>query len=401
MTADLLQGYLEVRVVLCTADQILNFTIWESDLDLVFSPDQEEFRATVRRFLSEKSPMNDVRRSMETDEGFDQAVWSQMVSQLGITAVPIPERFGGFGLGQVEAGIIFEELGRSLACLPYMSTVGMGVNILLASGDEEVCKMLLPGVVDGVTRLGVCVWEPGHSWDIQGITTTASQAPRITGCKTYVMDGLTATQLLVLANDSDGRESLYLIDADSPKLRKTSLSTFDLTRKFAEISFDSTPARLVGERGEGAKYYFQMLNRALISMASEQVGSAQAVLDMAVKYSLSRTQFGRPIGSFQAIKHKCADMLVEIESARSASYYASWAADNDESSLEMAACIAKSYCSAALSHAVEENIQIHGGVGFTWEHDAHLYLKRAKSSEQMFGTPAEFRDRLAGRLGIK
>ena len=389
-----------MRVVLFSAPHSMNFTIWESDLDLVFSPEQEEFRSALRRFLSDKSPMSEVRRLMETAEGFDQAVWTQMVSQLGITSVIIPERFGGFGLSQVEAGIIFEELGRCLACLPYLSTVGMGVNILLASGDEKACKMLLPGVAAGVTRLAVCAWEPGNNWDIQAMTTVANNAGQITGCKTYVLDGLSATQLLVLAIDGDGLESLYLIDAASPTLRKAPLSTFDLTRKFAEVSFDSTPARLVGERGKGAGYYFQMLNRALISMASEQVGSAQAILDMAVGYSRSRTQFGRPIGSFQAIKHKCADMLVEVESARSASYYASWVVDNDESNLEMAACTAKSYCSAALSHAAEENIQIHGGIGFTWEHDAHLYLKRAKSSEQMFGTPMEFRERLAERLGI-
>lgn len=370
-------------------------------MDLVFSPEQEEFRATVRRFLSDKSPMSEVRRLMETEEGFDQAVWSQMVSQLGITAVMIPERFGGFGLGQVEAGIIFEELGRCLACLPYFSTVGMGVSILLASGDEEVCKMLLPGVVDGVTRLGLCVWEAGNNWDIEGLTTAASQDTRITGRKTYVIDGLTATQLLLLGNDGDGQKSLYLIDADSPTLYKSSLSTLDLTRKLAEISFNATPARLVGEKGMGASYYFQMLNRALISMASEQVGSAQAILDMAVSYSLNRRQFGRPVGSFQAIKHKCADMLVEIESAKSASYYASWVADNDQSNLEIAAYTAKSYCSTVLSRTAEENIQIHGGIGFTWEHDAHLYLKRAKSSEQIFGTPAEFRDRLGDRLKIK
>lgn len=369
-------------------------------MELVFSPEQEEFRSTVRRFLSDKSPMSEVRRLMETDEGFDPAVWSQMVSQVGITAVTIPERFGGFGLGQVEAGIIFEEMGRCLACLPYLSTVGMGVSILLASGDEEVCKMIFPGIVDGVIRLGVCVWEPGQNWDIQGITTTSSNSTKITGCKTYVLDGFTATHLLVLANDDDGLKSLYLIDADTPTLDKACLSTFDLTRKFAEISFDSTPALLVGEKGKGVKYYFQMLNRALISMASEQVGSAQAILDMAVGYSRSRTQFGRPIGSFQAIKHKCADMLVEVESARSASYYASWVVDNDGSNSEMAAFTAKSYCSMALSHAAEENIQIHGGLGFTWEHDAHLYLKRAKASEQMFGTPVEFRERLAERLGI-
>lgn len=369
-------------------------------MDLVFSPEQEEFRSTLRRFLSDKSPMSQVRRLMETAEGFDQAVWTQIVSQLGITSVIIPERFGGFGLSQVEAGIIFEELGRCLACLPYLSTVGMGVNILLASGDEQACKMLLPGVAAGVTRLAVCAWEPGNNWDIQAMTTVANNAGQITGRKTYVLDGISATQLLVLALDEDGLESLYLIDADSPTLHKASLSTFDLTRKFAEISFDSAPARLVGERGQGAGYFFQMLNRALISMASEQVGSAQAILDMAVGYSRNRTQFGRPIGSFQAIKHKCADMLVEVESARSASYYASWVVDNDESNLEMAACTAKSYCSAVLSHAAEENIQIHGGIGFTWEHDAHLYLKRAKSSEQMFGTPMEFRQRLAERLGI-
>lgn len=370
-------------------------------MNFAFSEEQEEFRRSIRRFLEDRSPISEVRRLMETQEGFDPKVWSQMANQLGLTAVTIPEEFGGLGYGQVELGIVFEEMGRALLCAPYFSTVAMGVNLLLASGDEAVCSNYLPLVASGDARLAVAASESDTDWSTSEISTIATKGDeaRISGRKPYVIDGMTATQILVLARNQEGT-SLYLVDGSEGSISKVPQLSLDLTRKLATLSFEATPALLVGSPGAGVSYYEAMLNRSIISLASEQVGGAQHVLEMAVEYAKTRIQFGRPIGSFQAIKHKCAEMLVEIESAKSAAYYGSWVVENEPAELSTVAFLAKAFCSQAYFSAAAENIQIHGGIGFTWEHDAHLYFKRAKSSELMFGSPAYFRERLAETIGL-
>jgi alkylation response protein AidB-like acyl-CoA dehydrogenase len=371
-------------------------------VNFAFSEEQEELRRSVRRFLDDKSPETEVRRLMDTTEGYDPAVWSQMAEQLGLQGLAIPEEFGGSGYTYVELIVVLEEMGRALLCAPYFSSVALAANLLLVSGDDAAQKEYLPGIANGSTIATVALAEPSGRWDEAGVTLEASGSGdkwTLTGEKLYVLDGHTADLILVAARTGAG-VSVFAVDQAASGLTATPLSTMDQTRKQARITFSSTPGRLVGREGEGWAAISKMLDLAAVALAAEQVGGAQRVLDMSVEYAKNRIQFGRPIGSFQAIKHKCADMLLEVESAKSAAYYAGWAAAEDSDELPVVASLAKSYCSEAYFHAAAENIQIHGGIGFTWEHPAHLYFKRAKSSELLFGDPTYHRELLAQRIGI-
>jgi alkylation response protein AidB-like acyl-CoA dehydrogenase len=370
-------------------------------MNFAFSDEQEELRRSVRRFLQEKSPSAEVRRLMETTEGFDQAVWDQMANQLGLQALAIPESYGGAGFTNVELTVVFEEMGAALLCAPYFSTVALGANAILCSGDESAKKDLLPGIADGSTKATLAITEDSGRWEPDAATLEATGGPdwSLTGNKMYVIDGHVADLVIVVARTPKGL-SLFAVDGNAPGLVRTPLATMDQTRKQARLEFSSVPARLIGAEGEAEPAVTRILDLAAVALAAEQVGGAQRCLDMAVDYAKTRIQFGRPIGSFQAIKHKCADMLLEVESAKSAAYYAGWAAAEDSDELPVVASLAKSYCSEAYFHAAAENIQIHGGIGFTWEHDAHLYFKRAKSSELLLGDPSYHRELLAQRIGI-
>ncbi len=367
-----------------------------------FSEEQEELRRAVRRFLEDKSPSTEVRRLMETTEGYDPAVWSQMANQLGLQALTIPEEHGGAGFGYVELVVVLEEMGRALLCAPYFSTVALAANALLASGDEAAKAEYLPGIASGETIATLAYTEETGRWDLDGVTLAATSSGggwQLNGTKSYVLDGHTAGLILVAAR-SEGGISLFAVAGDAAGLERTALATMDQTRKQAKLGFSGVEARLIGEEGGAGPVLSKTLDLAAVALAAEQVGGAQRVLDMSVEYAKTRIQFGRPIGSFQAIKHKCADMLLEVESAKSAAYYAGWAAAEDNEELPVTACLAKAYCSEAYFHAAAENIQIHGGIGFTWEHDAHLYFKRAKSSELILGDPSYHRELLAQRIGI-
>ena len=367
-----------------------------------FSEEQEELRKAVRRFFEDKSPVSEVRRLMETTEGYDEAVWSQMANQLGLQAMTIPEEHGGAGFGYVELVVVLEEMGRALVCAPYFSTVALAANALMHSGDEAAKADYLPAIASGETIATLAITEPAGRWELDSIALEASGSGReytLSGVKSFVIDGHTASLVLVAARSAAGL-SLFAVEGDAAGLTRTPLATMDQTRKQAKLEFERVPARLVGEEGGAAPLLSKTLDLAAVALAAEQVGGAQRVLEMSVEYAKSRIQFGRPIGSFQAIKHKCADMLLEVESAKSAAYYAGWAAAEDNDELPVTACLAKAYCSEAYFHAAAENIQIHGGIGFTWEHDAHLYFKRAKSSELILGDPAYHRELLAQRIGI-
>jgi alkylation response protein AidB-like acyl-CoA dehydrogenase len=371
-------------------------------MNFAFSEEQEELRSSVRRFLEDKSPMTEVRRLMETSEGYDTAVWKQMGEQLGLQAIAIPEEYGGVGFGYVELTVIFEEMGGALLCAPYFATVALAANALLSSADESAKKDLLPGIASGETIATLALTEDTGRWDLDGITLAATGKDgdwKLDGHKMFVIDGHTADLILVAGRTGKG-VSLFAVESTAAGLTRTPLATMDQTRKQARIEFSGTPARLVGEEGAAGPALSRTLDLAAVALAAEQVGGAQRCLDMAVDYAKTRIQFGRPIGSFQAIKHKCADMLLEVESAKSAAYYAGWAAAEDSEELPVVASLAKSYCSEAYFHAAAENIQIHGGIGFTWEHDAHLYFKRAKSSELLLGDPSYHRELLAQRIGI-
>ncbi len=371
-------------------------------MNFAFSEEQEELRSSVRRFLEDKSPVSEVRRLMETTEGYDPSVWSQMASQLGLHGLAIPEEFGGSGFGYVELVVVLEEMGRALLCAPYFSTVALAANALLSSPDDGAKKDFLPGIASGSTVATLAFTEDNGRWDEGAITLMAKGSGdswELSGHKMFVLDGHVADLVLVAAR-SDAGLSLFAVEGDASGLTRTPLATMDQTRKQARLEFEGTPARLVGADGGASALLSKTLDLAAVALAAEQVGGAQRCLDMSVEYAKVRVQFGRPIGSFQAIKHKCADMLLEVESAKSAAYYAGWAASEDSDELPVVASLAKSYCSEAYFHAASENIQIHGGIGFTWEHDAHLYFKRAKSSELFLGDPTYHRELLAQRIGI-
>jgi alkylation response protein AidB-like acyl-CoA dehydrogenase len=371
-------------------------------VNFAFSEEQEELRKSVRRFLEDKSSSPEVRRLMETDDGYDPAVWSQMGQQLGLQGLAIPEEYGGSGYSYVELVVVLEEMGRALLTAPYFATVALAANALLASGDDAAKKEHLPGIAAGETIATLALTESSGRWDEAGVALEAAKGGdgyTLTGEKMFVIDGHIANLILVAARTSAG-VSLFAVEGDAAGLTRTPLSTMDQTRKQAKLTFDNTPAKLIGTEGEGWATLSKTLDLAAVALAAEQVGGAQKVLEMSVQYAKDRVQFGRPIGSFQAIKHKCADMLLEVESAKSAAYYAGWAAAEDNEELPVVASLAKAYCSDAYFHAAAENIQIHGGIGFTWEHDAHLYFKRAKSSELMLGDPTYHRELLAQRIGI-
>ncbi|MCH7585996.1 MAG: acyl-CoA/acyl-ACP dehydrogenase [Acidobacteria bacterium] len=379
-------------------------------MNFALSEEQDMLRMTARRFLDDRAGSDVVRNLMETAAGFDAALWQEIAAQ-GWQGMAIPEEYGGAGFTFMEQAILMEEMGRSLFPAPYLSSIVLGADLVLTAGTEEQKQTILPDVASGEIRLAVAHLESGGRWDATGIEMTATNEGGgfvLEGAKFFVIDGHTADSLIVVArtdpssSGSDGI-SLFLLPADTDGIESRRVETMDQTRKQAEITFAAVrvPATaMLGDPGSGWSSLQEMLQRAVVALAFEQVGGAQQCLDMSVEYAKARIQFGRPIGSFQAIKHKCADMLVAIESARSAAYYAGWAASVGDEDLAIAAPLAKSYCSEAYSHAAGENIQIHGGIGFTWEHDAHLFFKRAKTDEILFGTPADHRAALADALGL-
>ncbi len=376
-------------------------------MNFAFSEEQEELRQTVRRFLEDKSPSAEVRRLMETTEGYDEGVWKQMAQELGLQSLHLPEAYGGQGFTFVELAIVLEEMGRVLLCAPYFSTVVLAANAIMNVGTDEQQGTLLPGIASGETIATLAFTEPSGKWDASGITMEARQDGDgyvLDGTKMFVIDGHTADLVVVVARaaGTSGEDGIgfFTVDGDAAGLTRTPLATMDQTRKQAKLEFSGVKAQPLGAPGGGWAALSKTLDQAAVGLSNEMVGGAQKVLDMSVEYAKVRVQFGRPIGSFQAIKHKCADMLLEVESAKSAAYYSAWAAAEDNEELPVVASLAKAYCSDAYFHAAAENIQIHGGIGFTWEHDAHLYFKRAKSSEILLGDATYHRELLAHRIGI-
>jgi alkylation response protein AidB-like acyl-CoA dehydrogenase len=367
-----------------------------------FSEEQEELRKTVKRFLDEKSPESEVRRLMATAEGYDPAVWQQMANELALQGLGIEEKYGGQGYGPVELYVVFEEMGANLFCAPYFSTVALAANVVSLVGTDADKEEFLPGIASGETIATVALTDDTGDWNLANTSTTAERSDDswvVNGVRNYVTDGSVASVIFVPAMTKKGL-SLFAAAGDGAGVSRENLPTMDQTRKQSRVELSDAPARLVGVEGEALRGLVTTVQIAEAALAAEQVGGAQRVLNNAVEYAKNRVQFGRPIGSFQAIKHKCADMLLDVESAKSAAYYAAWAAQEQNEELAIAASLAKSFCSEAYFHCAAENIQIHGGIGFTWEHHAHLYFKRAKSSELFLGDPAYHRELLAQLLGI-
>jgi alkylation response protein AidB-like acyl-CoA dehydrogenase len=365
------------------------------------SAEQQELRAAVRRFLEDRCPLPRVRELMETTEGWDPEVW-QLAAKLGLPGIAIAEDHGGAGSGFAEQAIVLEEMGGALYGGPYLASAVLAATALAASGDEAACRDYLPGIASGELIGTLAITEDDGSWQPDSSTLAAvpdAAGWLLTGHKSYVLDGHTAGLILAAGRTADGL-SLFAVSADADGLTRTALPTMDQTRKLARLEFSSVPARLVGPAGAAGPVLDQVLDVAAIALAAEQLGGAQRALDMAVAYAKVRHQFGRPIGSFQAIKHKCADLLLEVESLRSAVGYAAAAVAENSSEVPTLAALVQGYASDVYFHVAAENIQIHGGIGFTWEHDAHLYFKRAKSSELFLGDATYHRERLAARIGL-
>ncbi|MFK0284858.1 acyl-CoA dehydrogenase family protein [Streptomyces sp. NPDC090499] len=374
-----------------------------------FTEEHEQLRATLRRFLADKAPSEAVRRSMESTDGHDPALWRRMADELGLLGLALPEEYGGLGGGPVELGLVLEELGRALLPSPYFATVALAGQALVVSGDERAKARWLPAIADG-SLTGTLAWaEESGSWHVEDVRAEAvpdrgGTRDRVSGTKMFVVDGRSADLVLVVARTTTGPR-LFAVEGTAPGVTRTRLETLDPTRRLARIDLDGAPAQAVGpeDADAAAGYLRRVTDLAAVALAAEQAGGAQACLDAAVAYARVRVQFGRPVGSFQAVKHKCADTLVKVEAARSAAYHALSVAAADPPEWReraAAAAVAAVCCADAYTHAAKENIQIHGGIGCTWEHDAHLHLRRAKSSEQLLGSPAAHRRRLAGLVGI-
>ena len=368
-----------------------------------FSAEQDELRASVRKFCTQRSSSQAVRAQIDAADGYDDGVWRQMTDQMGLAGLPVPEEYDGSGFGPVELGIVLEETGRALLCSPYFATVALAGQALTGGGDQSAKRRWLPAIAAGELTATLAVAEASGSWELAAITTRATREGDgwlLEGTKMFVVDGHSADLVLAIARTPEGL-GLFAVAGGAAGLTASRLEALDLTRRLARLEFAGTPAVLASPPGDATGALRRVLDLVYAAASVEQVGGAQRCLDMAVEYAKQRVQFGRPIGSFQAIKHKCADMLIEVESARSAAYYAiGAAADGPADELPSAAALAKAYCSEAFTYAAKENIQVHGGIGFTWEHDAHLYLRRAKSSELLFGAPARHRERLAELVGI-
>ncbi|MFI5954571.1 acyl-CoA dehydrogenase family protein [Cryptosporangium sp. NPDC051539] len=367
---------------------------------MTFSPEQEELRATVKTFLDRNSAEDAVRRLMETDDGYDPAVWHQMGNQLGLQGLHIPEEYGGSGFSFVELCLVLEEMGAHLLCAPFFASAVLAAGALLESDDLEAKKDLLPGIASGETIATLAYANDTGKLDGAVEATSTPAGYTLSGSRHFVLDGALADLILVVAS-ADAGPSLFAVPKDAEGVTVSRLSTMDLTRKQADLTFDGTPARLIGADGSADVILERVLQLACVALANESVGGARAVLEQATTYAKERLQFGRPIGSFQAIKHRCADMLVAVEGSRSAAYHAAdVAATGDGGVLPVVASMTKSYVGEAYFGVAAENIQVHGGIGFTWEHPAHLYFKRAKSSELLFGDPVSHRELLAQRFGL-
>jgi len=362
-------------------------------MDFGFSEEQEMLRQSVRDFLAAESPMTYVRQMMEEERGFSDAQWQKMAA-LGWTGLIIPEAYGGAGLNMIDMVVVLEEMGKVVFPGPFFASTILGGVAIDLGGTAAQKQRWLPGLADGSKRATLAQVEESGRWDADGIQLPAKAAGggfSLSGTKLFVHDAHNTDLLIVPvrsgASGTDG-VTVLVVDAKAKGIALRVLKTMDQTRKLCEVTFDNVSVgkdAVLGEVGKGWALLDRLIDRAKVALCAEMCGGAQRVLDMSVEYAKVREQFGKPIGSFQAIQHKCANMMVQVESAKSATYYAAWAVANDVPEAHLAACMAKAYTSDAYRFVSAEGIQIHGGIGFTWEHDMHLYFKRAKGSEVTFG----------------
>jgi alkylation response protein AidB-like acyl-CoA dehydrogenase len=369
--------------------------------------DRALIRDSARAFLVDHSASAAVRRSMETELGYDRALWERVAGELGWPGVAIAEEHGGLGLGWGELALLMEEMGASLFCSPFLATVCLAGAAIREGGSSAQKAEFLPAVAAGSLTAALAYAEPGRD-GIQAEAKRDGDAYILDGVKRFVIDGRSADLLIVAARKpgsvGEAGVSLFAVPADMLGVARTALPTLDQTRRQAEIVLTQArvpAAALIGDdEGGGWPILSRALDLGAVALAAEQAGGARRILELTVDYLKERVQFGRPIGSFQAIKHRCADMMVQVESAANAARYAAEAADAGDPEFPLLASMAKAYCSDAFYACAAESIQLHGGVGFTWEYDPHLYFKRARASAQLLGDSRTHRERIAAGIGL-
>jgi alkylation response protein AidB-like acyl-CoA dehydrogenase len=351
------------------------------------SESQEFLKDSARKFFAGECPSSEVRRLMETDTAYDAGLWAKLTDQ-GYTGIIFPEEYSGVGLGKVELMLLMEEAGRALLPGPFFSTVVLAGSVLDAVGSSAHKKKYLAPICRGEARATVAILEGSASWNPRHVQLTAANG-KLTGEKLFVSDAAVANFILVVA-----RNGVFIVDAKAPGLKISPMSAMDLTRKLYVVEFNDTPAEELGSVANLPRAF----DVASAALAAELVGGMQRTLDITVEYAKTRKQFGKPIGMFQAVQHQCADMYLETESSRSAVYYAGWALEENAPDAPVAVSIAKMYASDAGRTVGNRGIQIHGGMGFTWENDLHLYYRRAKASENAFGDATFHRERIASLI---
>jgi alkylation response protein AidB-like acyl-CoA dehydrogenase len=377
-------------------------------MDFGFNADQELLRSTARKFFENECTSEFVRARMAEEGGFTDEFWTKLAEQ-GWLGLVYPEAFGGAGLGFVDLTVLMEEMGRAVMPGPFFSTVLLGGLTILEAGSDAQKKEWLTRIADGQARVSLAWTEPSARWDAAGVTMTAAAGGggfTLTGTKLFVPDAHVAHALVVVARTREAGEdgiSLFLVPTNAKGVAITLLPTMDQTRKLCEVKLDhvAVPASaLLGTKDGGWLPLSRVVQRAMVALCAEMCGGAQKVLDMTTEYAKIRIAFGKPIGSYQGVKHKAADMLVDVENAKSLTYYAAWAVDENVPEAALAASMAKAYASDAFRKVAGAGIQLHGGIGFTWEHDLHLYFKRAKSSEFTFGDSTYHRERVAQLINL-
>jgi len=357
-----------------------------------FTSEQDEFRTSLRRALESRSPAKEVRRQMATEQGFDREGWQKLNREMGLTAVHIPEAYGGSGFGYGELGIVLEEMGRSLLCAPFFSTAVLATTAILNAGTEAEKKALLSKIASGDVTATLAFSEDSGLNDAASVAMTATPSGsgyRLDGTKSFVLDGHTADLIVVLArkpgSKGDDGLSFFTVDGTAAGLVRRPLKTMDETRKLARLIFKDVEAKLLGSEGKAAAAFARTMQQTIVCLANEMVGGAERLREDALDYVKMRMQFGRSIASFQTTKNKAADMLVDVEMAKSAAYYAAAALDEGDEDMPAIASLAKATAAEAYLQTAIHAVQMHGGIGFTWDNDTHLWFKRAKSSEILFG----------------
>ena len=365
-----------------------------------FSDDQKMLRDQAHKFLSEKCTTKTVRKVFEGEHGYDKDLWKQ-IAEMGWHGTAIPEEFGGLGLGYLELCVIAEELGRALAPVPFSSTVYLFAEAILAAGTDEQKKKYRPKIASG-ELIGTFARSEGAGAVTPKSIRTTFKGGKLTGKKIAVVDGMDADFAIVLARSSDEAgergTALAIVDLKGAGVKRRVEDSIDPSRKHAEISFDGASAEALGKPGEGWSHTSNVLNRAAIMTAFEQVGGSDSCLAMAKDYAMQRYAFGRLIASYQAIKHKLADMYVNTELARSNAYYGAWALSTNARELPLAAAAARVSATQAFDYASKENIQTHGGIGFTWEADCHFYYKRSRELGLSLGPQRTWKEKLVSEL---